>query len=286
MSKITTTAVFDATPGKVWEAIANPSVMKTWYFDMDNFSPEVGNEFSFYEGEEKLFFHQGTILKSEPNKILQHTWTHPEQSKGSSVVTWEIEGQANGKTTVTLSHEGVASFADGGEKFAPANYQMGWDAIVKTNLRNHLYGIQKLVFTLEINAAADKVWQLMWDKTTYPQWVKPFCDGTYFTGEIEVGSRIHFLEPSGGGMFSDVFYAVPGRIVIFKHIGILKDFKEMPIDAETEKWTGCFEIYKLNESNGLTNVTAEVDCVPEYVSHMNTTFPAALQELKKLSEKK
>lgn len=277
-------AVFDATKSQVWDALTNTEIMKVWYFDISNFKLAVGSEFSFYEGDKKEYLHEGEILKAEQNEVLQHTWKHPQQSKGSSIVTWEIEESDDKKVKVTLSHEGLENFADGGPNFAPANYEMGWNAIVKTNLRNYLYGIKKIVFEQEIKASAETVWDKMWDKKSYTDWTTPFCAGTYYTGEIELGSRIHFIAPSFDGMYSDVFYLIPNKLIIFKHIGNLKDLKELPIDAEAERWTGSFETYKLNEVDGVTTVTAEIDCVPEYINYMEEKFPLALQELKKISE--
>ena len=277
-------AVFDATKSQVWEALTNTEIMKVWYFDISNFKLAVGSEFSFYEGDKKEYLHEGEILKVEQNAVLQHTWKHPQQSKGSSIVTWEIEETGDNKVKVTLSHEGLENFADAGPNFAPANYEMGWNAIVKTNLRNYLYGIKKIVFEQEIKSSAETVWNKMWDKKSYTDWTTPFCAGTYFTGEIELGSRIHFIAPSFDGMYSDVFYLIPNKLIIFKHIGNLKDLKELPIDAEAERWTGSFETYKLNEVDGVTTVTAEIDCVPEYINYMEEKFPLALQELKKISE--
>ena len=284
MNTIKVEAVFNATQSQVWEALTKPEIMKVWYFTIPNFELTEGKEFQFYENEGTNFLHVCKILKIEKQHLFQHTWTHPAQSKGSSVVTWEINEIEEGKVKVTLTHEGVESFADGGADFAPANYEMGWNALVKTSLRNYLYNIQKIVFSVEIKASAESIWEKMWDKETYTNWVTPFCEGTYFTGEIALGSRIHFIAPSFDGMYSDVFYLVPNKLIIFKHIGNLKDLKEQPIDAEAEKWTGSFELYRLNEVDGITTVTAEIDCLSEYLEYMNSKFPLALQELKNISE--
>lgn len=284
MNTIKVEAVFNATQSQVWEALTNPEIMKVWYFTIPNFELTEGKEFQFYENEGTNFLHVCKILKIEKQHLFQHTWTHPAQSKGSSVVTWEINEIEEGKVKVTLTHEGVETFADGGADFTPANYEMGWNALVKTSLRNYLYNIQKIVFSVEIKASAESIWEKMWDKETYTKWVTPFCEGTYFTGEIALGSRIHFIAPSFDGMYSDVFYLVPNKLIIFKHIGNLKDLKEQPIDAEAEKWTGSFELYRLNEVDGITTVTAEIDCLSEYLEYMNSKFPLALQELKNISE--
>ena len=284
MNSIKVEAVFNATQSQVWEALTMPEIMKVWYFTIPNFELTEGKEFQFYENEGSNFLHVCKILKIEKQQLFQHTWTHPAQSKGSSVVTWEINEIEEGKVKVTLTHEGVENFADGGADFAPANYEMGWNALVKTSLRNYLYHIQKIVFSVEIKASAESIWEKMWNKETYTKWVTPFCEGTYFTGEIALGSRIHFIAPSFDGMYSDVFYLVPNKLIIFKHIGNLKDLKEQPVDAEAEKWTGSFELYRLNEVDGITTVTAEIDCLSEYLEYMNSKFPLALQELKNISE--
>lgn len=284
MNTIKVEAVFNATQLQVWEALTKPEIMKVWYFTIPNFELTEGKEFQFYENEGTNFMHVCKILKIEKQHLFRHTWTHPSQSKGSSIVTWEINEIEEGKVKVTLTHEGVESFADGGADFAPANYEMGWNTLVKTSLRNYLYNIQKIVFSVEIKASAESIWEKMWDKETYTKWVTPFCEGTYFTGEIALGNRIHFIAPSFDGMYSDVFYLVPNKLIIFKHIGNLKDLKEQPIDAESEKWTGSFELYRLNEVDGITTVTAEIDCLSEYLEYMNSKFPLALQELKKISE--
>jgi uncharacterized protein YndB with AHSA1/START domain len=259
--------------------------MKIWYFDILNFNLSIGTEFTFYETGGTSYFHKCIILDFEENKLLQHTWTHPKLSKGSSVLTWKIE-EIGKKVKVILTHEGVESFADAGVNFAPANFEMGWNALVKTSLRNYLYHIKKLTFEVSINASASTIWNIMWDKKTYTDWTTPFCAGTYFTGEIELGSRIHFIAPSFEGMYSDVFYLVPNKLIVFKHIGNLKELKELPLDTETEKWTGSFETYRLNEFEGITTVTTEVDCMDDYINYMNEKFPLALQELKNISEKK
>ncbi|WP_396146940.1 SRPBCC domain-containing protein [Flavobacterium sp.] len=113
MGVIKVEAVFDATKSKVWEALTNSESMKIWYFDIANFNLNIGKKFSFYEGEKKEYLHEGEILQVEENKLLQHTWTHPEQSNGTSVLTWNID-EIDGKSKVTLTHEGVESFADAG----------------------------------------------------------------------------------------------------------------------------------------------------------------------------
>jgi uncharacterized protein YndB with AHSA1/START domain len=283
MNIVKVESVFNSTTEKVWEAITNPEFMKIWYFDISNFKLEVGNDFTFYGQDEIGYIHKCSIINFEENKLLKHSWTYPEISKGSTTVTWELE-KIDDKVKVILTHEGLETFNDAGADFAPENFEMGWNAIVKSNLRNYLYGIKKLVFNVKINAPTDVIWKIMWDKQSYSKWTAPFCEGSYYEGEIKLGNRIHFLAPTFDGMYSDVFYLTPNKVIIFKHIGKLEDLKEQPIDADTERWTGCFESYKYNEVDGVTTLIAEVDCVPEYIDYMNEKFQLALNEVKKISE--
>ena len=38
---------FNASKEKVWKAITNKNEMKLWYFDLEEFKPEIGFEFRF-----------------------------------------------------------------------------------------------------------------------------------------------------------------------------------------------------------------------------------------------
>lgn len=146
--------------------------------------------------------------------------------------------------------------------------------------------MQRLNFTIEINAPKEKVWQTLWNDETYRQWTSAFCDGSYMVGELKDGNRIHFLSPDGQGMYSDVENLVENEFISFKHIGMMKDKAELPLDEETKKWSGCYENYGLKESNGVTTLSVGVDSVEEYFDFFNEKFPVALENVKNLSEAK
>lgn len=199
-------------------------------------------------------------------------------------MTWTIEEKGE-NCSVTLTHEGLEAFADGGETFAPQNYQMGWNAFLKANLRNFLVGIERLKFEIEIQAPSTKIWNVMWDTESYKIWTAPFCEGSYYKGELKQGSRVQFLNSEGSGMYSDVFFYKENINVVFSHIGEVKDNKEMEVDETTKQWTGCMEMYHLIElENGNHKLTAEVDCTKEHITYMREKFPLGLQKIKELSE--
>ena len=285
MEPIIITQKFNCHIDKVWQALANETALKAWYFQVQNYQFEVGKEFTFYESSDSSdYLHQCKFLSIETNKVIEYTWAHPSHSKGSSVLKWELEAINENQTQVTLTHTGTENFADAGDSFSRANFEMGWNAIIKTMLRNYLMGIEKLKFEVTINASTNKVWDALWLPNNYKVWTTPFCEGSYYKGEIKLNERIHFLAPNGEGMYSDVIFCKENTVVVFKHIGIVKNFEEQPIDAETENWTGCFETYKLSFMNNETKVTAEVDAVNSHKDYMSKAFPLALTALKQLAE--
>jgi hypothetical protein len=199
------------------------------------------------------------------------------------VVTWLLN-ENNGSTEVTLHHEGTESFADAGPDFATENYQMGWDGFMSI-LKNYIYGLRKHTFQVEIHAPAEKVWQVLLNEDTFREWTNVFSEGSYYTGEMKQGGRIHFLSPDGSGMYANVAYFNPHSHIIFQHIGELKNFEEQPVDENAEKWSGTFESYILKESGGITKLTAEVDIKPDQVDFINDTFPKALGKIKEICER-
>lgn len=135
---IITEKIYPVPASKVWQAITDKEQMKEWYFTIDDFILREGAEFNFSVPDgDNIYHHRCVIKEIVPEKLFSHTWTHPSQSKGESVVTWELEPVEDG-TKVTLTHRGVESFADGGPNFVYENYQAGWEDILETYLRDYL----------------------------------------------------------------------------------------------------------------------------------------------------
>lgn len=276
---------FDVPARDLWDAITNPSHFKKWYFHIPHFTTTVGESFDFYESEARKYLHHCTVLELEKGRKFVHTWEHPEQSKGSSILTWLVEPIDDHHSRLILNHEGLESFSDIGPEFSLENYQMGWDTFIKSSLRNYLYLIERLHFSININATKEMVWKTLWGKESYKIWTLPFCEGSYYTGELGPNARIHFLMPEGSGMYSDVIFFKENELIIFKHIGDLINFKEQEINEETKHWTGALEIYRLVEINAnTTELEVEVDVTDPHIEFMKKRFPQSLEVVKELSE--
>ena len=139
------------------------------------------------------------------------------------------------------------------------------------------------IFEITINAPASKVWQCLWEDGSYMQWTSVFCIGSYTKSDWQLGSKIQFLSPGGGGMYSEIVELLPNKKMTFKHIGEIKEYQEQPF--EVNDWSGSKESYALTETNGQTQLKVSVDFTDEMASYFNDVFPKALLNLKELAEK-
>ncbi len=144
--------------------------------------------------------------------------------------------------------------------------------------------MQREKFSITIAAPKEKVWKVLWDKDTYSKWTSVFSEGSYAESDWDEGSRVRFLSPEGNGMFSIINKKRENEIMSFKHLGEVKDGKEQPESAISQKWNGAMETYTLKEINGATDLTVEVDITKEFFEYFNSTFPKALLKVKELAE--
>ena len=125
---------YDAPVEKVWQAITDKNQMKQWYFDLEEFRPEVGFEFRFMGGtEQKQYLHICRIEEVIPFKKLRHSWRY-DGYEGVSSVTFELF-EEGGKTRVRLTHDAMESFPKSNPDFAKKNFEEGWTAIIGTSLK-------------------------------------------------------------------------------------------------------------------------------------------------------
>lgn len=125
---------FQAPVAKVWKAITDKNDMKKWYFDLKEFKPEVGFEFSFYGGtEEKQYLHLCRITEVIVNRKLTYSWRY-DGYPGISYVTFELfeEGRA---TKVKLTHAGLETFPQDRPEFGRESFAQGWTEIIGTGLK-------------------------------------------------------------------------------------------------------------------------------------------------------
>jgi hypothetical protein len=136
-----------------------------------------------------------------------------------------------------------------------------------------------LKFATKINAPKEKVWETLWNDSTYRQWTAAFMEGSYAKTDWKEGSKILFLTPKGDGMFAIIEKKIPNRQMTFRHLGEVKNGIE-----EAKDWGEARESYHLEDKNGITELDVQLDSVGEFEQYFNDTFPKALNILKQISE--
>jgi len=150
--------------------------------------------------------------------------------------------------------------------------------------------MQKLHFSIMINAPKEKVWHTMLEDATYRQWTSVFNEGgSHYEGSWEEGSKIHFIGPDPktgklGGMVSIIETNRPYEYLSIKHIGIITDGKEDTTSEEAKRWSPAYENYTFKEENGVTEVLIDTDMTDEYAAMFEDLWPKALERLKELAE--
>jgi hypothetical protein len=150
--------------------------------------------------------------------------------------------------------------------------------------------MQKLHFSILINAPKDKVWHAMLDDKSYREWTKVFNEGSYYKGSWEKGSKILFLGPDPktgeeGGMVSRIAENKPYEFISIEHLGIVQNGVEDTTSEAARKWAPAFENYTFKDKDGATEVLVDIDVEDEHVPMFNEMWPEALRKLKELAEK-
>ena len=127
---------YNASAEAVWQALTDKKKMKQWYFDVSDFQPTVGFEFTFEGGsKEKKYTHLCKVTEAIPGKKLSYTWKY-KGYPGESHLTFELFPEGD-KTRVKLTHSGLESFPT--EKdFALESFTTGWTSLLGKNLSGFL----------------------------------------------------------------------------------------------------------------------------------------------------
>ena len=149
--------------------------------------------------------------------------------------------------------------------------------------------MDKLRFTINIEAPAQKVWDTMLNDSTYREWTDAFGPGCYYVGDWRQGSKILFLAPEKetgqlSGMVSRIRENRPFEFISIEHLGFVKDGKEDLSSDEVKKWSGATENYTLTKKGGTTEVVVEMNSPGDYSEMFQDMWPKALQKLKTLAQ--
>ena len=146
--------------------------------------------------------------------------------------------------------------------------------------------MKKIQFHIDIQAPREKVWDILWQDSSYRKWTSVFAEGSHAVSTWNEGEKILFIDPAGSGMYSMIEKMDVPVLMSFKHLGVLKDGKELPSDdASTQKWSGAHETYTLKENGASTRLDVTMDTEESHKEYFENTFPKALAIVKELSER-
>ncbi len=144
--------------------------------------------------------------------------------------------------------------------------------------------MKKLEYSITINASPERVWEIITGKETYGQWTSVFAEGSSAETDWKKGSKAIFLDGKGHGMVSEIVESIPGKFLSIRHLGEVKDGVEDTTTYQGEEWGDALENYELEQVNGKTVWVVTLDMNDDYIDFMNSTWPAALEKVKELSE--
>jgi hypothetical protein len=87
-------------------------------------------------------------------------------------------------------------------------------------------------------------------------------------------------------MVSRIAEHKPYEYISIEHLGIVHNGVEDTTSDEARKWAPAFENYSFKEKDGATEVLVDLDVDEKEAEMFNKMWPAALQKLKEIAEKK
>jgi len=147
--------------------------------------------------------------------------------------------------------------------------------------------MERLNFTVEVNAPAHTVWTTMLGDATYRQWTNPFNEaGSWYEGSWDLGKEIRFIGPdkdgSLGGMIATVIENKPDERVTVEYVGEI--LQGVEYRDERSKVFGGRESYSFSESGGVTTVRVDLDSEEDFSAMFRDVWPLALARLKAIAE--
>ena len=153
--------------------------------------------------------------------------------------------------------------------------------------------MEKLNFSIVIDAPKEKVWKTVINKDTYEQWAAVFMPGSSYVGDWAEGSKILFLAPDEEGKLSGMLDRIKENrqyhYISIESVGVVSNGEEDTTSQEAKNWAGSLENYTFKDLDGKTelrvDLTLEGEINPKMLEMFEKTWPKALNKLKELAEK-
>ena len=267
---------YNAPVEKVWRALTDREQMKEWYFDIADFKPEVGFEFTFKgENEGRVFVHLCRITEVIPLQKLKHTWTY-EGLEGISYVSFELFAEGE-RTRLKLTHEGLENFPQDRD-YKRENFVAGWTYITGTSLTDYLEKT-KIKKEIEVLSTAAKVWDVLVNPFYTRQWAAKFSEGTYVETDWQKDSDVIWKDKDGnvGAKGKVIESSAPSKLKV--------KFYDDASAAEGTALGSYTENYSITENEGNIKLTIVAGPLAfKEADQMTPMWDKALEKMKELAE--
>ena len=145
--------------------------------------------------------------------------------------------------------------------------------------------MEKLNFNITIDAPRQKVWEVLWNDQSYREWTTVFGEGSRVETDWKKGSKVLFMGSAQDGMLSMINDIRANEFMSFKHLGMIENGVEDVSSEKVKQWAGAMENYTLEDKNGKTELTVDMDITAEHKEQFQKIFPQALEIVKRLAEK-
>ncbi|MGF1662408.1 MAG: SRPBCC domain-containing protein [Kineosporiaceae bacterium] len=139
---------------------------------------------------------------------------------------------------------------------------------------------------IDVDAARERVWEVLTGDTTYRQWTAEFAEGSYAETDWQEGSTVRFLGPDGTGLVGRVAASRRPEFLDVEYTGIVGDGSEDTASEHARSWAGTHETYRLADSGGGTHLAISAPMEDAYYDDMVQAWDRALTRVKELAEER
>jgi uncharacterized protein YndB with AHSA1/START domain len=148
--------------------------------------------------------------------------------------------------------------------------------------------MQKLKFAIDIAAPREIVWETTIGQDSYNAWTKSFEPTSFYRGSWTKGSKILFLgrdkDGNESGMSSEIAESRRPEFISIRHLGMVQNGVEDFTSEAVKEWAPSYENYTLEEIDGGTRFSVDMDINAAHKAMFEKIWPDALKNLKALAE--
>jgi hypothetical protein len=138
---------------------------------------------------------------------------------------------------------------------------------------------------ISISAPASKVWSVLFSDQTYRIWSSVFSEGSYFQTDWKIGSKALFTDQEGYGLLGVITQNILNEVLAIEYNGQLdKGVEDFTSPEVLNGVKGATETYNLSESNGITNLSIDLNINENWFDMMSEGWDKAIVKIKELSE--